>query len=108
MSSITDQIKQTANDAVQTVKGGGDPTTAQSKDDTSSSGSFPKPDDFSAKSQRDQGRSIGIEADMPTKPIVSKQEGEDEFVNYKAAGKLLGKKALVTGGGRLNVRFLRR
>lgn len=97
MSSTIDQIKQTANDAVQTVKGG-DSTTAQAKEDTSSAGSYPKPDDFSAKSQRDQGRDVGIEADMPTKPLVTKQEGEDEFVNYKAAGKLQGKKALVTGG----------
>jgi len=61
------------------------------------SGEFPKPADFKVESQVD--RVVGIQDDMEVKPEgAAVQEGEDSYDSYKPAGKLRGKKAIVTGG----------
>lgn len=61
------------------------------------SGKYPQPDQFKAETQVD--RVVGIEADIEgPKPIVTEQEGEYGFETYKPAGKLIGKKTIVTGG----------
>jgi len=63
----------------------------------SSSGAFPGPGEFPIESQVD--RVVGIQDDMKKKPEgAAVQEGEDDFSTYKAAGKLQGKKTIVTGG----------
>jgi len=61
------------------------------------SGEFPKPGAFPVESQVD--RVVGIQDDMERKPEgAAVQEGHDSFDQYKPAGKLIGKKAIVTGG----------
>ncbi|KAL7423326.1 hypothetical protein Q5752_002627 [Cryptotrichosporon argae] len=71
--------------------------TAESKTSAANPGSFPKPGDFPIESQVD--RAVGIQADMARKPEdATVQEGDESFDHYKAAGKLIGKKAIVTGG----------
>lgn len=60
-------------------------------------GQFPKPDAFPVETQK--GRTAGIQEDMERKPeAATVQEGQDNFDHYKPAGKLIGKKAIVTGG----------
>jgi len=57
----------------------------------------PKPGDFSEPTQH--GKTVGIESDMKLKPNFTEHEGENgQFELYKAANKLAGKKALITGG----------
>jgi len=57
---------------------------------------FPKPDAFPSQTQR--GAVVGIESKMEPKPEFIKQEVDGGFADYKAANKLVGKKAIVTGG----------
>ncbi|KAL7417344.1 hypothetical protein BDY24DRAFT_377566, partial [Mrakia frigida] len=86
-------------DTIQNVKDQFDAPADPSKTNTSTSlGDFPKPDDYD-KTQTQKGRVVGIEADIPgQKPLVTEQEGNNGFEAYKAAGKLVGKKTIVTGG----------
>jgi len=89
-----EQIKNIA----EKVTGGENPTNkADPSGPTASNGQFPQTGDFPVESQVE--RPVGIQADMERKPeAVSVQEGDGRFDHYKAAGKLRGKKALVTGG----------
>jgi len=60
-------------------------------------GEFPKPDAFSNETQK--GQVVGIQEDMTRKPeAATVQEGHDSFDHYKPAGKMVGKKTIVTGG----------
>jgi len=60
-------------------------------------GEFPKPGAFSNETQK--GQVVGIQEDMERKPEASTvQEGHDSFDHYKPAGKMVGKKTIVTGG----------
>jgi hypothetical protein len=46
-----------------------------------------------------KGRVVGVQEDMERKPEpATVQEGQDSFDHYKAAGKMVGKKTIVTGG----------
>lgn len=64
---------------------------------TAGAGEFPKSGDFPVESQVD--RPVGVQADMERKPEgATVQEGDEDFGHYKPAGKLVGKKAIVTGG----------
>eukprot|EP01119_Soliformovum_irregulare_P010332 TRINITY_DN2539_c0_g1_i2.p1 TRINITY_DN2539_c0_g1~~TRINITY_DN2539_c0_g1_i2.p1 ORF type:complete len:321 (-),score=118.19 TRINITY_DN2539_c0_g1_i2:20-982(-) len=56
----------------------------------------PKPSEFNEPSQK--GKVVGIEAEMKLKPNFTEHEADNGFEAYKAAGKLAGKKALITGG----------
>jgi hypothetical protein len=87
-----DAIKQTLSDAASTVQ-------SAAGNDTNS-GAHPSPAAFSnaAHSQRDEGRAVGIQADMAETPKTTDQEGEDEFSSYKPAGKMVDRKTIVTGG----------
>ncbi|OCF38307.1 hypothetical protein I317_07930 [Kwoniella heveanensis CBS 569] len=77
------------------VSGGEQP--AAPTGERSSGGSFPKPGEFPVESQVD--RAVGIQEDMVKKPeAATVQEGDEDFTQYKAAKKLLGKRCLVTGG----------
>jgi hypothetical protein len=64
----------------------------------SNAGDMPKPSAYPVHSQRDEGKAVGIQAEMGKEPITLKQEGSDGYELYKAANKLAGKKAIVTGG----------
>lgn len=64
----------------------------------SNSGTLPEPNAFPVHSQRDEGKAVGIQDEMGKDPITLKQEGQDGYELYKAAGKLVGKRAIVTGG----------
>ncbi|WWD08063.1 hypothetical protein V865_006173 [Kwoniella europaea PYCC6329] len=76
---------------------GGESATAAPGGETASKGEFAKPGDFPIESQVD--RAVGIQEDMTKKPApATLQEGDDDFTQYKAAKKLLGKKTIVTGG----------
>ena len=58
---------------------------------------MPQTGDFPIESQA--GRAVGIQEDMARKPEpATMQEGDDSFDHYKAAGKMVGKKTIVTGG----------
>ncbi|BFZ59010.1 hypothetical protein YB2330_000009 [Saitoella coloradoensis] len=59
-------------------------------------GEFSKPSEFPTETQR--GRGVGLQSDMKKQPASNLQEAEDGFTHYKAADKLAGKTALVTGG----------
>jgi len=56
----------------------------------------PKPSEFNEPSQK--GKVVGLESEMKLKPNFTENEAENGFELYKAAGKLTGKKALITGG----------
>ncbi|WVW78837.1 hypothetical protein I302_100800 [Kwoniella bestiolae CBS 10118] len=76
---------------------GGESATAAPGGETANRGEFDKPGDFPIESQVD--RAVGIQDDMTKKPApATVQEGDDDFTQYKAAKKLLGKKTIVTGG----------
>ncbi|WVQ68868.1 uncharacterized protein L199_007077 [Kwoniella botswanensis] len=76
---------------------GGESATAAPGGETASKGEFAKPGDFPIESQVD--RAVGIQDDMTKKPApATLQEGDEDFTQYKAAKKLLGKKTIVTGG----------
>jgi len=62
------------------------------------SGEYPKPKDFQGKEKSQKGAVVGIESQMTVKPHFEEMEGATGFEAYKAAGKLQGKKALITGG----------
>jgi len=57
---------------------------------------FPKPKEYPSQTQK--GAVVGIEDKMEPKPYVIQQETDDGFKDYKPAGKLLNKKAIITGG----------
>jgi len=57
---------------------------------------FPKPHEFPSQTQK--GAVVGLESKMEPKPVYLNQEVEGGFEAYKAAGKLLGKRAVITGG----------
>jgi len=57
---------------------------------------FPKPEEFPTQTQK--GAVVGIEAKMEPKPEFVNLESDNGFELYKAANKLLGKKAIITGG----------
>jgi len=65
----------------------------------------PSPDELVPEAQ-EHPEGVGLQHEMTTQPITSMvvnelECGEDEYptlVEYKAAGKLLGRKALITGG----------
>eukprot|EP01118_Nematostelium_gracile_P018308 TRINITY_DN8101_c0_g1_i1.p1 TRINITY_DN8101_c0_g1~~TRINITY_DN8101_c0_g1_i1.p1 ORF type:complete len:323 (-),score=107.53 TRINITY_DN8101_c0_g1_i1:32-1000(-) len=57
----------------------------------------PKPSQYPPQASQ-KGRVVGIEAEMEPKPNFLQNETEGGFETYKAAGKLIGKKALITGG----------
>lgn len=59
---------------------------------------MPGPNAYPVHSQRDEGKAVGIQAEMGKDPVTLKQEGKDGYELYKAAQKLEGKKAIVTGG----------
>jgi len=72
-------------------------TPAAPTEDKAGPGEFAKPGDFAVESQK--GRVVGIQDDMEVKPEgAAVQEGHDSFDQYKPAGKLVGKKTIVTGG----------
>ncbi|OCF76546.1 hypothetical protein I204_02243 [Kwoniella mangroviensis CBS 8886] len=76
---------------------GGESATAAPGGETAFKGEFAKPGDFPIESQVD--RAVGIQDDMTKKPSpATLQEGDEDFTQYKAAKKLLGKKTIVTGG----------
>ncbi|WWC87258.1 uncharacterized protein L201_002146 [Kwoniella dendrophila CBS 6074] len=76
---------------------GGETATAAPGAETAGKGEFAKPGDFPIESQVD--RAVGIQEDMTKKPAPATiQEGDEDFTQYKAAKKLLGKKTIVTGG----------
>jgi len=58
--------------------------------------SYPKPEEIPTTSQK--GSVVGIESKMELKPEFVKQETDDGFQDYKPAGKLQGKRAIITGG----------
>jgi len=66
--------------------------------DTSSAGSYQKPSEFSTKSQK--GQVVGLQHEMADQPESTGMESgsDDGYSTYKAAGKLEGKTAIVTGG----------
>lgn len=88
-----DAIKNAFSDAAETVN---QKTTGQSSGGPT--GAHPGPDAFTAHSQREEGKTVGIQDEMSQAPITLQQEGHYGFETYKAAGKLEGKKAIVTGG----------
>ena len=63
-------------------------------------GAHPGPEEFKGAdhSQRDEGREVGIQADMAKDVKTTDVEAEDGFDTYKAAGKMIDRKCLVTGG----------
>jgi len=89
-----DQIKNLA----EKVTGGENPTNqAAPTGPTAGKGEFPQTGDYKIESQVD--RNVGIQADMEVKPQgATVQEGDGAFDHYKPAGKLAGKKTIVTGG----------
>jgi hypothetical protein len=79
-----DAIKQVVSD----VTG-----SAQADSNKGEAGAFPKPDDFSAAhSQRDEGKKVGIQAEMADAPHTTDQESHYGFSTYKAAGKMIDRK----------------
>jgi hypothetical protein len=78
-----DTIKQVVSD----VTG-----SAKSATETGQSGTFPGPDEFKVHSQRDEGKEVGIQAEMGNAPQTTDQESHYGFDTYKPAGKLVGKK----------------
>ncbi|KAL0481033.1 general stress protein YdaD [Acrasis kona] len=62
--------------------------------DAKKSDGFAKPKDFASQTQR--GEVVGIEAKM--NPLPEYEHQEDGYEKYHAANKLVGKKALITGG----------
>jgi len=65
--------------------------------ETANPGQFPQTGDFPVETQK--GEVVGIQANMERKPeSATVQEGHDSFDHYKAAGKMVGKKTIVTGG----------
>lgn len=97
-------VKNLAQEAMGTADnangGPGSRTGAVSIDDpsrTASKGAFAQPEDYSSESQK--GQVVGIQDKMTGKPApATMQEGDGDFSWYKAAGKLQGKKTIVTGG----------
>jgi len=57
---------------------------------------FAKPKDYPSQTQH--GKVVGIEAEMSPLPEFLHQEGDAGYSSYKAANKLNGKKAIITGG----------
>lgn len=80
-----DKIKEVVKGAAEAVKSNVSPAPG-----------FPKPQEFPSQTQR--GKQVGIEAEMEPKPEFLKLETEGGFEAYKAAGKLNGKVAIITGG----------
>jgi NAD(P)-dependent dehydrogenase (short-subunit alcohol dehydrogenase family) len=65
--------------------------------ETAKPGEMPQTGDFPVETQK--GQAVGIQAEMDRKPeSATVQEGHDNFDSYKAAGKMVGKKTIVTGG----------
>jgi len=57
----------------------------------------PKPSEVPPQTSQ-KGRVVGVENDMETKPNFTQNEADYGFETYKAAGKLTGKKVIITGG----------
>jgi NAD(P)-dependent dehydrogenase (short-subunit alcohol dehydrogenase family) len=57
----------------------------------------PKPSQYPPQTSQ-KGRVVGIESEMEPKPNFIQAESDNGFETYRAAGKLIGKKALITGG----------
>lgn len=49
---------------------------------------MPQPNAYPVHSQREEGKAVGIEAEMGKEPITLKQEGKDGYELYKPAGKV--------------------
>jgi len=83
-------LKEAAQAMAATLKGS---TSSNTK-----TGQYQQPDDFTNETQK--GSAVGLQHEMhdSTKPVSTQQEGDYGFETYKAAGKLAGKKAIVTGG----------
>lgn len=93
-----DKIKELANKVSgtehQASDAGADTSAAPQQ---AQSGKFPGPDSFPIETQK--GNVVGVQEHMEKKPEpATVQEGHDSFDHYKAAGKLLDKKTIVTGG----------
>lgn len=86
-----ESVKESVQNVVSSVTG-----KAEEKKNTSGAGEFDKPDDFPSQTQK--GAVVGIQKDMKNEPVSVNQEGDFGFEAYKAAGKLQGKTAIVTGG----------
>ncbi|KAJ3119708.1 hypothetical protein HK101_007137, partial [Irineochytrium annulatum] len=70
-----------------------------SKPNEPSDTKYPQPGQVPKQTQIDQKDGVGIEKVMKPKPVISQQEGPDcTLEEYKAADKLVGRAALVTGG----------
>jgi len=84
-----DAIKQVVSDV-----------TNSAQQQTGQAGAHPGPDEFKGAdhSQRDEGRKVGIQADMAKDVKTTDVEAEDGFDSYKPAGKMIDRKCLVTGG----------
>jgi hypothetical protein len=84
-----DAIKQAVSDV-----------TNSAQQQTGQAGAHPGPDEFKGAdhSQRDEGRKVGIQADMAKDVKTTDVEAEDGFDSYKPAGKMIDRKCLVTGG----------
>jgi len=80
-----EKIASVLNTAAETITG---------KHDANQPDGFAKPEDYPTQSQK--GRVVGIEAEM--NPLPEFEHMEDNYELYKAAGKLTGKKAIITGG----------
>jgi len=92
-----DQIKEAASNVANKI-GGGAGEAVDSQTSAGNPGAFQKPKDFSNETQK--GSVVGLQHEMvdANKPTTTQQEGDYGFESYKPAGKLMGKKALVTGG----------
>ena len=62
--------------------------------------SYPQPDQYKAQTQLKEGTDSqpGLQAEMTPEPITALMEGETKLEPYRAAGKLQGKVAIITGG----------
>jgi len=85
-----ESVKESVQNVVSSVTG-----KAEEKN-VSGSGEYDKPDDFPSQTQK--GAAVGIQKNMKNEPVSVSQEGDFGMETYKAAGKLQGKTAIVTGG----------
>lgn len=62
--------------------------------------SYPQPDQYKAQTQLKEGTDPqpGLQAEMTPEPVTALMEGETKLEPYRAAGKLQGKVAIITGG----------
>lgn len=62
--------------------------------------SYPQPDQFKPQTQLQEGKDPqpGIQAEMTPEPVTALMETETKLEPYRAAGKLQGKVAIITGG----------